>query len=113
MTIMNITQEQFTASLEECVRETPAIFSEWDTIDEDLRAEYAEQTRWLLTARYGVLVTAIMTGRFDIVQRLVVAFAEMLGRRVELERFMGIVLQPIASTTTAGAPESRCRALAA
>jgi len=63
--MMNITVERFVQGLERSADALPALLDEWDTIDEELQAEYRDQLQWILCKRGEVLVRCKLEGTFD------------------------------------------------
>lgn len=60
---MNLTLDQYLDGFERSARELPAAFEEWDSIDEELRAEYIDQLTWLIVSRGAVLRRALREHR--------------------------------------------------
>jgi len=95
---MNLSLDRYIEGVERTAANLPALLKNWETIDEDLGAEYAEQLSWLLRARPEATAMATTSGRFvEIAQRLAAAVATMWELRAELEAKMGITARQLRS----------------
>lgn len=97
---MNMTIDQYLGGFERTARELPALLSDWETLDNELRGEYAEQLLWMLSKREDVQVRASRERRFfDVGQRINAATKALFDHRQELSEFMGIPLDRIVPYT--------------
>lgn len=88
--IMNMTIDHFLYALERTTRTLPALFARWETLDDAMCEEYANQIEWLLGAREEVLEMARRERREDVGSRVALATAAFLTMRTDLESCMGI-----------------------
>jgi hypothetical protein len=106
---MNLTIDEFIEGLERTARELPAVLSEWDELDEELKDEYTEQLFWLLAARARVIGGE---RALEIADRIARVTSAMFELRVELQQKMGIAPDRIVPHLAYSAPVKHDRAYA-
>ncbi len=87
---MNLSLDEYIEGFEQSVHSLPEVFSEWETIDDDLREAYGEQLSWMLRVRGEALRAAPEKRYIEIAQRLAHVVAVLFEMRSLLADLMGI-----------------------
>jgi len=123
---MNLTLDQYINGFERTARELPELLGRWESIDHELREEYAEQLAWLLESRSEVHALAERASRgVEIAMRTALATAAIFSMRAALAQAMNLPSEAIVDVAVPAAPASgediscasdadvSCRAMAA
>lgn len=91
---MNLTTDQFIRGLERSVSELPSVLNEWESLDQELRTEYADQLDWMLRTRQFASDRAASEGRgIEIAQRVAAVNAALFAVRAAIADTMGLSVE--------------------